>query len=87
MDPDIAKMIMDEVNSLASTVQERIAPSAMHINGQMLEYASDEMKNNEGVVLAAVEENGIMLSFASEETKRKEDIVAAAVAQDWRALE
>ena len=48
--------------------------------------ASEEMKNNENVVLAALQQNGRALYDASEEIKNNENVVLAAVQQNGRAL-
>ena len=53
--------------------------AAIGENGMVLQFASDELRNNKEVVLAAVEQDGRALQFASEDLKGDEDIVLAAV--------
>jgi len=45
----------------------------------VLQHASDEMRNNEQVVMAAVTENGCALRFASDEMKNNHRVVIAAI--------
>ena len=42
-------------------------------------YASEELKNNEAIVLTAVTQNGYTLKLASEELKNNEAIVLRAL--------
>jgi hypothetical protein len=44
--------------------------AAVTLAGRALEYAGEEMKNTEAVVVAAVTQNGTALEFASEEMKK-----------------
>merc|ERR1712178_206305 len=52
-----------------------------------LQYASEDMKIKEGVVMAAVQQNGMLLICASEDMKNQESVVMAAVQQNGEALE
>lgn len=56
-------------------------------DGNALQHASEEMKNNEAIVTAAVQQNVAALKYASEEMKNNEPIVMVAVLQDGNALE
>merc|ERR1712228_861283 len=56
------------------------------MGGRSLVYASEDMENNEKVVLAAVQQDGLSLVFASEDMKNNEKVVLAAVQQDGRSL-
>merc|ERR1712224_46450 len=56
-------------------------------DGCALQFASEEMKKNEQIVLAAVQQNGFALEFASEGMKKNEQIVLAAVQQNGFALQ
>ena len=51
------------------------AGHAVQQNGWSLKYASDDMKNNEKVVLAAVQQNGESLQYASKDMKNNYDSV------------
>lgn len=44
-----------------------------------LKYASENLRNDEALVLEAVKRNGFMLRFASEELKNNKHIIVAAV--------
>ena len=56
-------------------------------SGCVLEFASDEMKNNLEAVLAVVGHNGDALRHASWKLKANHDVVLAAVTQSGGALE
>ena len=53
--------------------------AAVRINGEMLKYASDDMKANKEIVMAAVRLNGTALDYASDDMKSNKEIVIAAV--------
>ena len=48
-------------------------------DGEALQYASEEMKDNAAIVQAAVEKNGVALEYASNEMKNNEAIVREAM--------
>ena len=52
-----------------------------------LKYASDGLKDDQGVVLYAVKQNGYALRFASAALKNNEDVVYHAVTQNGNALQ
>ena len=54
--------------------------------GRALEYASDELRNDRGVVMAAVARYGYALRFASAELKADREVAMAAVANNRTAL-
>ena len=56
-------------------------------SGRALEYASDEIKSDRGIVLAAVKSDGSALEYASYDLKSDRGIVLAAVTSYGRALE
>ena len=47
--------------------------AAVTQNGNALQYASDELKNDKDVVLAAVTQNGNALGYASAELRNDKD--------------
>ncbi len=53
----------------------------MHLNGDALRYASEELRADHEIVLAAVHLNGNALRYASEELRADLQIVLAAVHQ------
>ena len=55
--------------------------------GGYLEFASDELKNTESVVLEAVTEFGLSLQYASDEMKNTQSVVLAAVKEFGFSLE
>ena len=56
-------------------------------NGNILEYASDELKGDREIVLAAVSQSKYALYSASVELKGDREIVLAAVSQSKDALQ
>jgi hypothetical protein len=52
---------------------------AVSNNGLALQYASDELKNDENIVQLAVTNNGLALQYASNELKDNDDIAFIAV--------
>ena len=61
--------------------------AAVEQNGEALLWASDELKNDRGVVMAAVKQGGDALQWASDELKNDRGVVMAAVKQDGGALQ
>ena len=55
-------------------------------DGLALEHASEELKGDEGVVLAAVKQNGLALEHASDNAKESRNVVLSAVKQNGLAL-
>jgi hypothetical protein len=56
-------------------------------SGSALEYASDELKSDRGIVLAAVKSDGSALEYASDDLKSDRGIVLAAVTSYGYALQ
>mmetsp|Transcript_32149 Transcript_32149/g.41334 ORF Transcript_32149/g.41334 Transcript_32149/m.41334 type:complete len:422 (+) Transcript_32149:106-1371(+) len=56
-----------------------IVLKAVRENGEVLQYASDEMKNTYNIVLEAVKQNGIAFGFASGKMKGNREIALTAV--------
>jgi hypothetical protein len=82
----IVKMIMTEINSLPPGVQIQLLSPAAQRDGNVLEHASSEIKENETIVMAAVKQNGRALRHASDELRCNEAIVMAALRQDGDAF-
>ena len=61
--------------------------AAVQKHGVSLQYAPENIKNNEKVVLAAVQQNGNSLQYASEDMKNNEKVVLAAVQQSGYSLQ
>lgn len=64
-----------------------IVLAAVKLNGNSLEVASSELKNNRKIVLAAVQRDGCSLQFASETLKNDPSVVLAAVENNPKALD
>ena len=56
--------------------------SCVKRDGEMLEYASNELRNCPVIVLASVQSCGMAIRFASEEVRRDPEIFTAAVIRD-----
>lgn len=65
----IIAAIMEIVNCLQCCLQEKIVMKAVQANPEVLEHASQDMRNNAAVALAAVKEDGHALKFVSDELK------------------
>ena len=61
--------------------------SAATINGEILKFASDEIKKNKELVIAAVKQNGLMLEFAHNDLKDDKEVVLFAVLSQGIALQ
>ena len=61
--------------------------AAVKADGLALEFASEELRADGGVVLAAVKTDGLALQFASEALQTDRAVVLTAVAQNCKALE
>ena len=59
---------------------------AVQQNGSALQYASEELRGDPGLVMVAVQQNGMALKYASKELKNDLAIVLAAVEEDYEAL-
>ena len=57
------------------------------MDGQILYYASKELRDDEDVVLEAVTNKGLILKYASKRLRSEKKIVLAAIKQDKRAKE
>ena len=55
------------------------------IDGQVLYYASEELRDDKEVVLEAVKNKGIIVKYASERLLRDNDIIIAAITQNKKA--
>jgi predicted RNA-binding protein (virulence factor B family) len=60
---------------------------AVKQNGDSLQYASEELKNDKEVVLEAVKQYGRSLLYASEELKNDKEFVLEVVKQNGDSLE
>ena len=56
-------------------------------NGLTLEFASERLKDNDGIVERAVQNNGLSLQFASAELRNDKNIVLKAIKQNQYAIE
>lgn len=54
--------------------------------GAALQFASEELQDDRGVVIDAVRWSGVTLEYASEALRNDTEVVAEAVAQSWKAL-
>ena len=63
-----------------------IVTKAVKTNGSALQFASQELKSNKGVVLAAVNKNCNAILWSSEELKNDIEILSVAVRQNHCAL-
>eukprot|EP01046_Picozoa_sp_COSAG06_P036627 COSAG06_NODE_4057_length_4617_cov_7.820496_1_plen_523_part_10 len=70
----------------AAAVQKAIWLAKVQKKGYALEYASQELRNDRGIVLAGVKQSGTALQYASEELRNDRGIVLAAVQQNCTAL-
>lgn len=61
--------------------------AAMKKDESILEYVSENLKNDKELILAAVSNNGAALQYASEELKADKAIVIAALSNQGSALE
>ena len=52
-------------------------------DGDLLQFASDELKADKEVVLAAVSREGNVLYYASEELKADKEVVLTALSRYW----
>ena len=55
-------------------------------NGELLDQASNELRDDKEVVLAAVRNKGSALKFASDKLKKDKEVVIAAICQDSNAV-
>ena len=60
---------------------------AVSHNGNALEYASDELKNDYNIVMKALSNNGNALQYASDEIRNDRNIVMFAIENSSFALE
>jgi len=61
--------------------------AAVQQDGRVLEFASQQLKCNETIVLAAVQQHGLALMFASSELQANQKIVLAAAKTNTKALQ
>ncbi len=60
---------------------------AMKKDESILEYVSENLKNDKELILAAVSNNGAALQYASDKCKDEKELVLAALSTDGSALE
>ena len=61
--------------------------AGVKVDGQILYYASKELRDDKDVVLEAVRNKGLILKYASHRMRRDKEIVLEAIKQDKRAKE
>ena len=61
--------------------------AAVKQNGDALQHASKELREDRDIVMAAVKKNGRALEYASDELKGDRELVMAAVKQDGFSLQ
>ena len=61
--------------------------SSASINGEILKFASDEIKKNKEIVITSVKQNGLMLEFADNDLKNDKEVVLIAVQNQGIALQ
>ncbi len=61
--------------------------AAMKKDESILEYVSENLKNDKELILAAVSKNGGVLQYASDKCKDEKELVLAALSTDGSALE
>ena len=86
-DEDILKMIMNEVNQLASVVRGPVIMIMVQQMGFILQYVAEEIRGDRELCMAAVIKDGLALEFVSQEMKGDRELCTAAAAQDGLALE
>merc|ERR1712087_778461 len=73
------------IRVLRNPDNRRLVQEAVHGDGKVLEFASNELKNDKEILLAACEQIGLI--FTAEERLDIRSIVLAAVTQEWRILQ
>ena len=73
------KFIIEDKRLMLDVIKRR--------NGDVLKYASMELRDDKDVVLSAVKKNGWSLSYASDRQADDKDIVLSAVKKYWGAWE
>lgn len=71
--------------SIPVQFDEKIISELLRIRGDIIRFASTEIKANADLILAAVRQNGLTLEFASENLKNNSRIVSAALSQNLLA--
>lgn len=61
--------------------------AAIKLNPMVLQYASEDLKNNKKIVLEAVKRNPLAIQFASNELKNDKEIVSTAVKKNGLTLQ
>ena len=61
--------------------------TVMELNGILLEFVKNDLKNDKAVVTLAVQQNGLAYYFASDELKKDPDIIYFTVSQNGMILE
>ena len=61
--------------------------AGVKVDGQILYYASKELRDDKDVVLQAVKNKGIILKYASHRLRNDKEVILAAITQDKRAKE
>ena len=75
------------MNQVVTYRDREAAHEAVKHDGCALEYASEDLKADRGVVLEAVKQEGYALEYASEDLQADLGVVLEAVKQDGDALE
>ena len=83
LDEFLNKYSQDLLRHAPTQVQQK----AIEKNTFNLQYASTDMRNDEGVVMAAVMTSGCALDYASADLKNNQGVVLAAVKQNGFALQ
>lgn len=81
----LTKILTDLLHAIKTNPQ--FAQLLIFQEGAVLQYASDELKNDREIVKVAVQQNGKALEFASNELKNDREIVKLAVQKNREALE
>ena len=71
---------------IKNTSYKELVLQAIKQDKYVLEYVSNELKNNEEVVLKAIKRNGLALQYASKNLKNNKKIVSEAVQQNGISL-
>jgi len=70
-----------------SITNEAAMEVLVQFNGLFLNYGTDEIKDNEKIVMLAVKQNGLALKFASRRLANDKEVVMVAMNQNSAALE
>jgi HEAT repeat protein len=65
---------------------KQLVMEALEINGLLLQFVDNSLKNDPEVLLTAMEQNGLALEYAPPEFKNNKEVVLVAVRQNGQAL-